>query len=45
MSNSAIAIIILIYSAWAIYSRFKVLTGRSAWLDTKISFMEVNGDL
>lgn len=35
MDKSAVAIIVLIYSAWAIYSGFKVLTGRSAWLDTK----------
>lgn len=35
MDNSVIAIIVIIYSAWAIYSGFKVLTGRSAWLDTK----------
>lgn len=35
MDNSAVVIIVLIYSAWAIYSGFKVLTGRSAWLDTK----------
>ena len=35
MDNSVIAIIVIIYSAWAIYSGFKALTGRSAWLDTK----------
>ena len=26
---------ILAYTAWAIYSGYKVLTGRSAWLDTR----------
>lgn len=36
MDNSAVVIIVLIYSAWAIYSGFKVLTGRSTWLDTKV---------
>lgn len=30
-----ITILIIAYSAWAIYSGFKVLTGRSEWLDTK----------
>lgn len=35
MDNSVIAIIVVIYSAWAIYSGWKVLTGRSAWLDTR----------
>lgn len=30
-----VTILIIAYSAWAIYSGFKVLTGRSAWLDTK----------
>lgn len=35
MDNGVIAIIVLIYSVWAIYSGFKVLTGRSVWLDTK----------
>lgn len=35
MDNSVIVIIVLIYSAWAIYSGFKVMTGCSAWLDTK----------
>ena len=35
MDNGVIAIIVLIYSVWAIYSGFRVLTGRSVWLDTK----------
>mgnify|MGYP004638225675 CR=1 FL=1 len=35
MDNSVIAIIVVLYSAWAIYSGWKVITGRSAWLDTK----------
>ncbi len=35
MDNNVIAIIVVIYSAWAIYSGWKVLTGRSAWLDTR----------
>jgi len=30
-----VTILIIAYSAWAIYSRFTVLTGRLAWLDTK----------
>ena len=28
-------LLILAYTAWAIYSGYKVLTGRSEWLDRK----------
>lgn len=35
MDNILVPIIVIIYSAWAIYSEFKVLTERSPWLDTK----------
>lgn len=28
-------ILVLIYTAWAIFSGFKVISGRNAWLDTK----------
>ena len=28
-------IIIILYTIWAIYSGFKVVSGRSEWLDTK----------
>lgn len=28
-------ILVLIYTAWAIYSGFKVVSGRNSWLDTK----------
>ena len=28
-------LIILIYSCWALYSGFKVISGRIAWLDQK----------
>lgn len=28
-------LLILVYTAWAIYSGYKVLSGRSEWLDKK----------
>ena len=35
MDKGLLAIIIIAYSAWAIYSGYKFLTGRSPWLDQK----------
>lgn len=35
MDKGLLAIIIIAYSAWAIYSGYKFLTGRSSWLDQK----------
>lgn len=35
MDNGIVVIIVLAYTAWAIYSGFKVLSGRSEWLDRK----------
>lgn len=35
MNPGLLTIIIVAYSAWAIYSGYKFLTGRSPWLDQK----------
>lgn len=35
MDNSVVTIILIIYSIWAIYSGWKVISDRSVWLDTK----------
>lgn len=35
MEGLILGILILIYTAWAIYSGFKIVSGRNAWLDTK----------
>ena len=33
--DGIVIIIVLIYTAWAIYSGYKVVSGRSEWLDRK----------
>lgn len=33
--DGLIPILIIAYTAWAIYSGFKIVTGRSEWLDRK----------
>ena len=35
MDDSIVTILALAYTAWAIYSGYKFLSGRSEWLDQK----------